>query len=342
MQVGIEQVAGVEKSAKRAGWREIVAEYQSPRRAASVRGVVTTLAMFLGAWVAMAVLGWPWALLIIPVAAGFMVRTFILMHDCTHGSLFRSHRANDIVGFVTGVLTATPYAQWRREHAIHHAHAGSLEGRGVGDIKTLTVREYLALGRWPRLRYRLYRNPLVMLGFGPLFMLTWQRWPSQHSGRRERVGVHLTNLALAGLFLGGSLLLGPLAFFSLYVPTAMLAGAAGIWLFYVQHQYEDTYWAHKGEWDYATAAVSGSSYYRLPRLLDWLTGSIGFHHVHHLSPRIPHYNLRRCHQSNELFECAHVLTLRESVGTLRLKLWDEDRQRLIGWREFRRTAEAAG
>jgi acyl-lipid omega-6 desaturase (Delta-12 desaturase) len=327
------------------GWRQIVARYQQPSTGKSVLQLCTTLiplfATFVAMYFAYQVSYW----LVLPlavVAAGFLIRSFIIMHDCGHGSFFRSRRANDIVGYLTGVLTLTPYTQWRRDHAIHHATSGHLEERGFGDIHTLTVKEYLALSPWRRFTYRLYRNPVVLLGFGPLWLMVKQRLHTPGSaGRKEIVGVHATNLTILGLFFLISLLIGPLTLVVLYVPAMMIAGAAGIWLFYVQHQFEDTYWASAPEWDYATAAVDGSSFYRLPRVLDWITGSIGFHHVHHLSPRIPNYNLRKCHEENAVFHRARVLTMWESVRTFSLKVFDEERKRLIGWRELRRLRRQA-
>ena len=242
-----------------------------------------------------------WLVLALAVpAAGFTIRTFIIMHDCGHGSFFRSRRANDIVGFITGALTLTPYAQWRREHAIHHATSGNLEGRGVGDIATLTVREYLALSRWGRFKYRLYRHPAVMFGLGPVWLAIRQRIAalSPDTSIRERLSVHGTNLALIGLCITLSLLIGFKAVLLVHLPVIMLSGAAGIWLFYVQHQFEESYWTEPQGWDYAEAAIRGSSYLKLPRVLQWFTGNIGLHHVHHLSPRIPNYALQRCHDEN--------------------------------------------
>jgi omega-6 fatty acid desaturase (delta-12 desaturase) len=323
------------------GWREIVARYQQPSVVRSLVQLGTTLlplfATFLAMYVAMRVSYWL-ALPLAVVAAGFLIRTFIIMHDCGHGSFFRSRRANDIVGFLTGVLTLTPYAQWRRDHAIHHATSGQLEERGLGDVTTLTVREYLALGWWGRLRYRFYRHPLVMLGVGPLWlMLVRHRYHTPRSaGRREVLGVQATNAAILALFVGASLLIGPFRVAAIYLPAMLLAGAAGVWLFYVQHQFEDAYWAQEGEWDYAVAAVQGSSFYRLPKLLEWFTGHIGYHHVHHLSPRIPNYLLPRAHRENPVFHQAPTLTLWQSMKTFSLKLWDEERKRLIGWRDLHR------
>jgi omega-6 fatty acid desaturase (delta-12 desaturase) len=322
-------------------WRDRVAPYQRPSTARSVLQVSLTLAALFGSfWVMYLAMRMSYLLTLglAVVAAGFLVRAFIIMHDCGHGSFFRSRRANGVVGFVTGVLTLTPYAQWSRDHAIHHASSGHLDKRGVGDIVTLTVREYLARSRWGRFRYRLYRNPLILLVVGPVWLVLSQRYHTPGTaGRREIVGTQATNAAIVALIAGASLWVGPAAVAKIYGPTVFVAAAAGIWLFYVQHQYEDTYWASRPEWDYATAAVDGSSFYRLPRVLDWMTGSIGFHHVHHLSPRIPNYYLRRAHRENAFFARAHVLTLRESLRTLSLKLWDEERHRMVGWRDVRST-----
>jgi omega-6 fatty acid desaturase (delta-12 desaturase) len=320
-------------------WREIVAKYQRPSIPKSTIQLINTLGPLLLTFVAMYLtmhVNYLITLGLAVIAAGFLIRTFIIMHDCGHGSFFKSRRANDIVGFITGVLTLTPYLQWRRDHAIHHATSGHLDERGHGDVTTLTVREYLQLPWWGRVKYRFYRNPLVMLGVGPLWLMVKQRLHSRETaGRREILGVHLTNAAILLLFLSTSLLIGPLKVVAIYLPAMFIAGAAGVWLFYVQHQFEETYWAPGGEWDYATAAVEGSSYYRLPRVLEWVTGSIGFHHVHHLSPKIPNYLLRKCHEENPQFQRAKTLTMWESVRTFSLKLWDEDHQRLITWRQFR-------
>ena len=324
----------------RAEWRDIVAPYQHPSTRRSVVQLSVTLvalfasfgAMYFGMRVSFLI---PAGLSL--VAAGFLVRAFIIMHDCGHGSFFRSRRANNLVGFVTGTLTLTPFAQWARDHAIHHATSGNLDKRGYGDIDTLTVNEYLALGKSARLKYRLYRSPVVLLGLGPLWLMVKQRFHTPGSaGRREIVGVHLTNATAAALIVGFSLLVGPLSVLAIYIPTILMAGAAGIALFYVQHQYEQGYWAPAPGWDYATAAIDGSSLVRLPRWLDWMTASIGFHHVHHLSPRIPNYNLRRTHDENAFFHRVHRLTLWEGIHAFSLKLWDEERGKMIGWRELRK------
>jgi omega-6 fatty acid desaturase (delta-12 desaturase) len=324
-----------------ARWKDIVARYQNPSVGKSVWQLSTTLVPLAATFVAM-YLAWSvsyWLTLgLAVVAGGFLIRTFIIMHDCGHGAFFKSRRANDIVGFITGVLTLTPYGQWRRDHAIHHAHSGHLDERGHGDVSTLTVKEYLARNAWGRFKYRMYRNPVVMLGLGPMWLMGIKHrfHTRETAGKREIIGVHLTNAAILLLFILTSLLIGPVKVIGLYLPAMFIAGAAGIWLFYVQHQFEDTYWAKPPEWDYATAAVAGSSFFRLPRVLDWFTGSIGYHHIHHLSPKIPFYHLRQCHNENPAFGVAPKLTLRDSLRTFRLKLWDEERERLIGFRELAR------
>jgi omega-6 fatty acid desaturase (delta-12 desaturase) len=321
-------------------WRQIVARYQAPSVRRSVLQLCTTLVPMLATFVAMYFtyhVSYLLTLGLAVIAAGFLIRTFIIMHDCGHGAFFKSRRANDIVGFITGVLTLTPYVQWRRDHAIHHAHSGHLDERGYGDVTTLTVNEYLQLNWWGRLKYRVYRNPVIMLVVGPIWlMVVKHRFHTRDTaGKREIIGVHATNLTLLLLFVATSLLIGPVKVLALYLPAMFLAGAFGIWLFYVQHQFEDTYWARPPQWDYVTAAVAGSSYFRLPKVLDWFTGYIGYHHVHHLSPKIPFYNLRKCHEENPVFQMARQITLGESFRTFRLKLWDEERGHLIGWRELR-------
>lgn len=324
----------------RTAWRDIVARYQTPSVRGSVFQLCTTIIPLLGTlylmYLSMDVSYWLVLGLALP-AAGFTVRAFIIMHDCGHGSFFRSRRANDIVGFITGALTLTPYAQWRREHAIHHANSGLFEGRGVGDITTLTVREYLALPRWRKFKYRLYRHPLVLFGIGPLWLAIKQRAGAlaPNTGKKEFASIHATNLTLLALLAALSLWIGMRDLVLLYLPVLMISGGAGIWLFYVQHQYEEAYWQAKPHWDYAEAAIRGSSYLKLPRVLQWFTGNIGLHHVHHLSPKIPNYRLQRCHDENPIFHSVTTLTLWQSLKTIKLKLWDEEQGRMVGYRRLR-------
>lgn len=321
-------------------WRAIVARYAGPDVRHSLWQVFVTLTLLIGGLVLgywlMPRAPWATALLILPLA-GLLIRTFIIMHDCAHGSFLPWPRVNDAIGFVTGVLTFTPFNQWRREHALHHASSGDLDRRGYGDVSTLTVKEYEALSRFGKLKYRLYRHPFVLFGIGPLHMMILQRFraPSLATGSKQLWSVWMTNLALVGLVGIGIVAFGWKSVVLLYVPAYYLAAAGGIWLFYVQHQFEEAYWERGKEWDYATAAITGSSHLRMPGLLNWFTGHIGLHHVHHLGPKIPNYRLKAAHEENPIFQAAPVLTLRTAFRTLRLTLWDEERGRMIGFREYR-------
>jgi omega-6 fatty acid desaturase (delta-12 desaturase) len=262
-------------------------------------------------------------------AAGFLVRTFIVFHDCAHGSFFRSKRANATLGAVLGVVLYTPFAWWRHEHAVHHATSGDLDRRGVGDIETLTVREYHARSWRGRLRYRLFRNPFVMFVFGPLWVLViGQRLVERGMKPRLRRSVLGTDLSLAVVAVALCWLVGWKELLLVQSPPLLLAGAAGIWLFYVQHQFEDAYWQTSDTWSFDAAAVHGSSHLALPRILRFFTGNIGLHHVHHLSARIPNYNLQAAHQAGGL-DGVTTLSLRDGLRAVRLKLWDEDRRRLV-------------
>jgi acyl-lipid omega-6 desaturase (Delta-12 desaturase) len=319
-------------------WQRVVARYEGadPRRAA-VQLLTTLVPLAALLYVMYRSLAYPyWATLLLALpTAGLLVRTFIIMHDCAHRSFLPWPRINDAVGMVTGVLTMTPFARWRRDHARHHASSGDLDRRGHGDISTLTVREYLALTPGGRFRYRLFRHPAVLIGLGPLHLILFQRFRPKGTpvGGSDWVSVWGTNTAIVLVWLAAILWIGAAAFAQIYLPAIYLAGVAGVWLFYVQHQYEDAYWKPHTDWDYATAAIRGSSYFKLPAPLRWITGSIGLHHVHHLGPRIPNYRLAQCHEENALFHDVTVLTLAESARTLRLTLWDEERQRLVSFAE---------
>lgn len=276
---------------------------------------------------------WWLTVLLLPVTALLYVRTFIIMHDCAHGSFTGSRRANEIIGFITGAITMTPFAQWRRDHALHHASSGDLDRRGHGDIDTLTVDEYRALSRWGRFRYRFYRNAFVMLFLGPLYLMVhYRRTPPAAARRAAKVSsVHWTNLAVAVMIAALTWAVGWRAMLLVWLPVVYLASMAGIWLFYVQHQHEDAYWEPHEEWDYVMAAMHGSSFYRLPRVLEWFTGSIGRHHVHHVDPRIPNYRLRAAHEGVEEFRSVPPLTIWKSLRTPGLKLWDPRRRQLVGF-----------
>ena len=320
-------------------WQDIVAKYQNPDLRRSLWNMTNTFVPYFVGWYLMyrslEISYWLTLALALPTV-GMLMRVFIILHDCGHGSYFRSMKANDWVGTLCGVFTFTPYFQWRHHHAIHHASAGDLERRGVGDVLTLTVQEYLALPWWRKLGYRTYRNPFVMLVLGPfLLFAVAQRFTSSVGGKRERYSVHLTNAALLALFMVGGWAIGFKAVLLIQVPLLLLSSTAGVWMFYVQHQFEDTYWEHHPDWQYALAALKGSSYYKLPKVLQWFTGNIGFHHIHHLSPKIPNYNLQKAFDENPIFHHVTIVTFWESLKTMSLKLWDEQQQKMVGFRHLK-------
>lgn len=328
-------------------WRSIISKYATADVRESLWQVAITLFFLIAglvfAYQLMGPAPWASALLVLPLA-GLLIRTFIIMHDCSHGSFLPWPKVNDAIGFVTGVLTFTPFQQWRRDHALHHASSGDLDRRGHGDIATLTVVEYKALTKFKRFKYRLYRHPFVLFGIGPLHMMILQRFrgPSLATGAKQMWNVWMTNIALVSLSALFILTFGWKVVFLIYFPAYYLAAAGGIYLFYVQHQFEEAYWERGKEWDYATAAVTGSSHLHLPAILHWFTGHIGLHHVHHLGPKIPNYRLKAAHEENAVFQVAPVLTLATAFKTLRLTLWDEANGRMIGFREFRQMQRVAG
>ena len=273
-------------------------------------------------------------LLLAAPTAGLLVRLFIIQHDCGHGSFLPRQRVNNAIGFVIGVLTLTPYGYWRRTHAIHHATSGNLDRRDFGDITTLTVSEYRARSPFRRLLYRLYRHPLILFGAGPAYLFIFKhRLPADLplSWKREWRSVLWTNLAIVGVFALAWQTIGIVTFLKVQLPVTLLAGTAGVWLFYIQHQFEDTYWRRQPEWSYHNASIKGSSYYDLPAVINWFTGNIGVHHVHHLCSRIPNYRLHECLRENEYLQDVTRLTLRDSIRCIRLSLWDENAQRLIAF-----------
>ena len=276
------------------------------------------------------------------LAAAFLVRVFIIFHDCCHGSFFPSRRANRIVGYATGLLTWTPFDKWQRSHAEHHATVGDLDRRGVGDVWTLTLNEYLTATKPKRLFYRVFRNPFVMFGVGPaILFLIGNRWVGRGASRRERFSVHFTNAGLVAALLVAHVTIGLPALLLTQLPTLLLAGAVGVWLFYVQHQFEDVYWARGQAWEPMKAALEGSSYYKLPKVLQWFTGSIGLHHIHHVQPRVPFYNLQPCQDAIPAFQAVVPLGLRRSLDSLRLRVWDDTDRRLVSWASVHAARRAA-
>lgn len=321
-------------------WKQLVAKYQEPSRRRALWQITNTFLPYALLWWFMYLslpVSWWLVTPLAVLAGGFAIRIFIIFHDCGHGSYFRSRRANDVLGFISGIVTFTPYYHWRWEHNIHHATSGHLDKRGVGDVLTMTVQEYLEATRWRRFSYRLARNPFVLFFIAPLYLfLIRQRFPSANASPRERMSVWWMNLAIVLMAAGMSLIYGLKNYIFIQMIVMGVAASLGVWLFYVQHQFEGVYWDRGGEWDYTRAALEGSSFYKLPKILQWFSGNIGFHHIHHLSARIPNYNLEACHRANPLFQQVKPLTLWGSLKSLTFRLWDERERKLVGFRHLRK------
>lgn len=318
-----------------------ISSYTISNRRKALYQIIDTFVPFLALW---AIMVWMmhheysyWMILALALpTAGFQVRIFILFHDCCHGSFFESRRANAILGTISGILTFTPFAQWRRAHATHHDSVGDLDRRGVGDIWLMTVEEYEAASRMERIAYRLVRNPYGMLLVGPFIVfLIMHRFYRKSDYRQERIGVVATDIAVAAIFVAAWLTIGLGTYCFIQAPVMFFAGAAGLWLFYVQHQFEGVYWARHDTWNRLKAALEGSSYYKLPALLRWFTGNIGLHHIHHVQQRIPNYNLQQCYDDVPALRNVTPLTLRRSLRCLPLNLWDEKQGKLVSFRSLR-------
>lgn len=335
------QAAAVVERVPGREWLNIVQNYRGADFGRSVWEIAVTagpfVAFWVAAWLSLSVSYWLTLLLALP-AGVFLVRLFLIQHDCGHGAFFNKRTTNDWVGRVLGVLTLTPYDVWKRSHAIHHAHSGDLDHRGIGDIDTLTVSEYKALSPMRRFYYRLYRHPLVMFGVGPAYVfLLQQRLPfgQMQDGWRPWVSAMGTNIGIAALFLVMVYLVGAGPFLMVHLPVVLLGASIGVWLFYIQHQFEDTYWAQGEEWSQHDAALYGSSYYELPKPLSWLTANIGIHHVHHLYARIPFYKLPNVLRDHPELADVQRVTLLESFKYVRLKLWDEKSKQLVGFSDVK-------
>ena len=323
----------------------VVAPYQRPSRLRSNWQLVNSILPYFGLLVAMyfslAISYWL-TLAIAVIAAGFLVRIFILFHDCCHRSLFKSRKANSVWGVITGIISFTPYQLWQRKHNIHHETSGDLDMRGEGDVWMMTVKEYKEASVGTRLKYRFYRNPLVLLILGPLQMLLIQnRFSPRNATRSDRISVWVTNLGMLLMFIAAAFTIGVKAYILIQLPVYWLAGAGGIWLFYVQHQYEDVYWEHHEKWDRIAASLDGSSFYRLPLVLRWFSGNIGFHHVHHLSSQIPNYYLPLCSDDLMRLRPVRPLSFWRSLKSLRHRLWDEDEKRLVRFRHLKMQATSS-
>ncbi|WHY96849.1 fatty acid desaturase [Peribacillus simplex] len=319
--------------------RKQIAPFEQSTTKQSIWQIINTLGPFIILWylayISLSVSYW---LALIPAvfAAGFLTRIFIIFHDCTHHSFFKDRRANRIVGTIMGVLTLFPFDQWGHEHSVHHATSGNLDKRGTGDIWTLTVDEYLAAPFKLRFAYRFYRNPLVMFGLGPIYVfLLKNRFNRKGARKKEKMNTYLTNVIIVALVALLCLAVGWQSFLLVQGSIFMISGSVGIWLFYVQHTFEDSYFEENEEWEYVLAAVEGSSFYKLPKLMQFLTGNIGYHHVHHLSPRVPNYKLEMAHNNTQPLENVPTITLATSLRSLHFRLWDEESKNFVSFKDIK-------
>lgn len=319
-------------------WIKIISRYNKPDPARSWIQIINSLGPYIILWVVMYKTLYIsyWLTLFLSVfAAGFMVRIFIIFHDCGHGSFFRSKKLSKIIGIITGLIVFTPYNKWHHEHKIHHQTVGNLDLRGTGDVKTLTVDEYLKLSKWRRLAYRIYRNPIFLFGIAPILIFTiLQRFTKKNMSLKEKLYVHLSTLAIIACIFIVMMLIGWKAYLLIQIPVLYIATAVGVWLFYIQHQFREVLWTKTEDWEYKSTALEGSSMLKLPKILNWFSGNIGYHHIHHLSPLIPNYNLKKCYRENPVFQKVKPITFLTAFISLHLRLWDEKRQILIRFSEI--------
>jgi len=320
-------------------WQAIISRYNKPQMSKSLWQLVNSIVPYILLWVLMVFtlkISFWLTLPLIILAAGFLIRIFIIFHDCGHGSFFKSRKLNFYIGSACGILAFTPYHRWTDLHRAHHQTVGNLDKRGQGDIWTLTVNEYLALSPFNRFKYRFFRHPLTMLGIGGIAtFVIGNRFSSRWMTRKQRLNVYVTNVILLAVASLVSWAIGWQAFLIIQLPVMFFASIGGIYLFYLQHQYEDVIWTRQEEWDYKKMALEGSSFFKLPRILQWFTGNIGFHHIHHLGPTIPNYNLPKAYKENELFRDIQPISLIESFKALSIRFWDEADQRAVGLKEVR-------
>jgi omega-6 fatty acid desaturase (delta-12 desaturase) len=316
-------------------WQQVILKYARPDLKKSIWQIINSVVPYLFMWYIMyRSLEYPYwvTLLLSLLAVGFLIRIFIIFHDCGHRSFFKSRHANNIVGMIAGIMVFTPYHKWHQQHKIHHDTSANLDKRGVGDVWTMTVEEYQEATPWRRLVYRTFRNPWIMFTIGSVFVVFLQnRLTRKKMARQEKLNVHFTNLMLLLMAVSISLVIGIKAFLLIQIPIVLIAHSIGIWLFYIQHQFDDVDWERQDKWDYKTSAVNGSSFLKLPAVFQWFTGNIGFHHVHHLSSKIPNYNLERCHNENAIFSDVKPLYFINTFKTLNLGLWDEANRQLISF-----------
>jgi omega-6 fatty acid desaturase (delta-12 desaturase) len=312
-----------------------IEKYQKPSLGRSIWQIANTFIPYIALWIlivySLSISYWLTAFLII-LAAGFLVRLFIIFHDCGHGSYFKSQKANRIVGMFFGILAFTPYDKWHNQHMRHHGTVGNLDKRGVGDVWTMTKEEYQASKKWDRIKYRIYRNPLIMFGIGSLYVFLIQnRLTQKGMTQKEKLNIYFTNFALLLIFYMMSLSIGFSAFLIIQLSILYIAAISGLWLFYLQHQYEDVSWFRNKDWNYRIVALEGSSFVKFPKLLQWFSGNIGFHHIHHLNSRIPNYYLSKCYRENPVFKEVKPVTFIMSLKSLKLRLWDEQIQKMVSF-----------
>lgn len=319
-------------------WEKVIMKYNRPDILKSVWQICNSFIPYVVLWYLMyRSLNYSyWLTLLLSIlAAGFLIRLFIIFHDCGHGSFFNSRNANKYVGTIMGLLTFTPYTMWTHQHAVHHATSGNLDKRGIGDVWTMTVDEYQNASKGLRFVYRAFRNPILMFTVGPVFVILVQnRITNSKMSKAEKRNVYFTNIMVLLIGTLMSLLIGFKAYLVIQLGVLIIAHMLGLWLFYVQHQFEEVSWERECNWDYRTAAIKGSSFLKLPVVFQWFTGNIGFHHVHHLSSRIPNYNLARCHRENDIFKEVKIINLFATFKTLRLSLWDEASRRMTSFRRI--------
>ncbi len=335
------------KNHSRPEWTKQLRQFEKPDARSAGWQIINTLVPYLGTLIlAYFTMRWRlpgWVTVLFGIPAGaFLIRLFIIFHDCVHGSYLKSRAGLRILGNILGVISFTPFTKWRHSHGVHHSTTGNLDRRGIGEIWTMTVEEYSQAGRLRRLLYRVVRNPVVMFGLGPILLfLIMYRFPGRHTPRKQVASILITDLFIGAIIATVSLTIGIRAYLLVQLPALYVAGVVGIWLFYVQHQFDPTYWARSREWGSMEAAMQGSSYYKLPRVLQWISGNIGLHHIHHLRPRIPNYRLQKCLESIPQLQLPNALTLARSIRSVRLNIWDETNERLLSFREMSRLLRAA-
>ena len=336
--------AGKSQREVRAHLRAVMREYQQPNNLKAAWQIANSLIAYVAMWYLMYLslsVSWWLTIPLAVVAGGLLIRVFIIFHDCTHGAFFKSQFANDFWGFLTGICVLTSYRHWKWEHSVHHATSGDLDKRGMGDVWTMTVEEYQTSSALQKIRYKLSRNPLYLLGFAPpAYFIFKQRVSHSKAKTKERLSVYMMNVAVVLMFWGMISAFGFWPWLILQLTVTMVACSSGVWLFYVQHQFEGTYWERGEDWNAVDAALKGSSYFKLPSVLQWFSGNIGFHHIHHLNSKIPNYNLENCHNSDPMFTAVKPITLMESFNSLNLHLWDEGERKLISFGDLRRREAA--